>query len=290
MAFPKISIITPSFNQAHYLEFTIKSILDQNYPNLEYIIIDGGSTDGSVDIIKKYEKHLAYWISEPDQGLYFALHKGLSKSTGEIMGWLNSDDMLHKLSLFTLADIFSNIAQVNWVQGLPTIFDEMGRTTYTTQPPLKSKYNYYLKDYRKTPFAFIQQESTYWRRSLWEAAGGYISQEYRLAGDFELWMRFFQKDTLYFTQALIGGFRVRKENQLSRNNFSEYLSEVGTIINKIELSEEDKKVLRSIKLYRKCTHYIPLLKLNTYLHDSYQALFEVPPLIRFDTDKQQFII
>ena len=94
--YPKISIVTPNYNGVKYLEQTIVSVLNQNYPNLEYIIIDGGSTDGSVEIIKKYESKLSYWVSEPDMGLYHAIQKGFEKSTGEIMAWINSDDMYVK--------------------------------------------------------------------------------------------------------------------------------------------------------------------------------------------------
>src|SRR6186713_1857154 len=86
--FPKISIVTISFNQGDFLERTICSVLDQNYPNLEYIIIDGGSTDGSVEIIKKYQDKLTYWVSEKDKGMYDAIQKGLQRTTGEIMCWL----------------------------------------------------------------------------------------------------------------------------------------------------------------------------------------------------------
>jgi glycosyltransferase involved in cell wall biosynthesis len=106
MNLPKISIITPNYNGGEYLEETIQSILTQNYPNLEYIIIDGGSTDNSVEIIKKYEDQLSFWVSEPDKGLYDAIQKGFDKSSGEIMAWLNSDDLYHKNAFFTVVEIF----------------------------------------------------------------------------------------------------------------------------------------------------------------------------------------
>jgi glycosyltransferase involved in cell wall biosynthesis len=109
MTYPKISIITPSFNQAEYLEETILSILDQNYPNLEYIIIDGGSTDCSVEIIKKYEHALKYWVSEADNGQVDALNKGLKHCTGDIFNWINSDDYLEPKALIEIAK--------NWEEG-----------------------------------------------------------------------------------------------------------------------------------------------------------------------------
>jgi glycosyltransferase involved in cell wall biosynthesis len=104
--YPKISIVTPSYNQGQYIEETINSILDQHYPNLEYIIIDGGSTDDTIDIIKKYSKHISYWESKNDNGQSDAINKGLQKATGEIINWLNSDDLLTKNSLFDIAKEF----------------------------------------------------------------------------------------------------------------------------------------------------------------------------------------
>ena len=106
MDYPKISIVTPSFNQGRYIEQTILSVIDQNYPNLEYIIIDGGSTDNTVEIIKKYEKHLSYWVSEPDKGQTDAINKGFAKCTGDIFNWINSDDYYEPGVLLRLGELF----------------------------------------------------------------------------------------------------------------------------------------------------------------------------------------
>lgn len=115
---PKISIVTPSYNQGQFLEETILSVLNQDYPNLEYIIIDGGSTDNSVDIIKKYEDRLAYWVSEPDKGMTDALNKGFRRATGEIFNWINSDDYFLPGAFHAVVDAFSSgNGQLGFVYG-----------------------------------------------------------------------------------------------------------------------------------------------------------------------------
>jgi glycosyltransferase involved in cell wall biosynthesis len=284
MEYPKISIITPSFNQAPYLTATIESVLSQNYPNLEYIILDGGSTDGSVDIIKSYESKLHYWVSEKDGGLYNALQKGFEISTGEIMGWINSDDMLHRQSFFVLANIFTNIQSVNWVQGRPTQYDETGMTVATSDP-MTSPYSFYLKKYRHG--VTIQQESTYWRRALWDRAGAYISTEYKYAGDFELWIRFFRHDKLYNTTALIGGFRERA-TQISKVFNREYMSECDKIVDSEILGAYCKRKIRLIKFIE---DYLFKLKiLRRLLRGYHQSLLGNGLLISFDFYSGKFYI
>ncbi len=115
--YPKISIVTPSYNQGKYIEQTILSVINQNYPNLEYIIIDGGSTDETVDIIKKYEQHITYWVSEKDEGQSHAINKGIEKCTGEIFNWLNSDDWYEPNALFAIARAFMKNKNIQFVSG-----------------------------------------------------------------------------------------------------------------------------------------------------------------------------
>lgn len=117
MVLPKISIITPSYNQAEYLEETIRSVLDQQYENLEYIIIDGGSTDDSVKIIKEYQDHISYWISERDNGQSHALNKGFAKVTGDIIGWLNADDYYYHGTFSDVVDTFQKNINTGVVYG-----------------------------------------------------------------------------------------------------------------------------------------------------------------------------
>lgn len=114
---PKISIITPSYNQARFLEQTIQSVLDQSYPNLEYIIMDGGSTDGSAAIIKKYERHLKYWVSEKDKGQADAVYRGFEMASGDIFGYINSDDYYLPGALHHIAERFAEHPEIQWLIG-----------------------------------------------------------------------------------------------------------------------------------------------------------------------------
>jgi glycosyltransferase involved in cell wall biosynthesis len=204
---PRISLVTPVRNSAPYLEQTIHSILTQNYPNLEYFIIDGGSTDGTLDIIHKYESQVSGWVSEPDSGMYDALNKGFGHTSGEIMGWISATDMLHPGGLLTVGSVFRDLPQVQWITGRATLFNEDGTLRSVDSPPRWSRLRFLAGANR-----YIQQESTFWRRSLWQKAGGRVDSSRRIAADFELWLRFFRHARLYPVDALIAGFRMHGDS------------------------------------------------------------------------------
>jgi len=215
---PKISVVTPSFNQGKFLEETIRSVLDQHYPNLEYVIVDGGSTDGSIEIIRKYQDRLAYWVSEPDQGQYDAINKGFSHTTGAIMAWLNSDDKYVPWTFSAVADVMKGLPEIDWLTSLFHCFwDPQGRISRCETHPGFSRelvlQGGTLPGCGWPAWVFIQQESTFWRRPLWEKAGGRIDPSYSLAGDFDLWMRFAHHAELYCVPMPLAGFRQHPEQK-----------------------------------------------------------------------------
>ena len=164
-SWPKVSIVTPSYNQGAYLEQTIRSVLLQGYPNLEYIVIDGGSTDESVAILRKYEPWLTYWVSESDKGQSDAINKGFSRASGEIFGWLNSDDLYEPNALALIANYFSTTPDCDLLYGNGWSIDENGQRKHPCS---------WIKPYDRRlllTFNFILQPAAFWRRSVWKRTG-----------------------------------------------------------------------------------------------------------------------
>lgn len=178
---PRVSIITPSFNQADFLEETLQSVLSQQYPALEYIVIDGGSTDGSVEIIKKYADRLAYWVSEPDQGQADAINKGLARATGEVIAWLNSDDTYLPGAIQAAVAAFQALPDHGLVYGDVLAINEAGL------PQNLIRYgNWGLDDLLQ--FRIIGQPAVFMRRSVLEKAGR-LDTHFHFLLDHQLWMR-----------------------------------------------------------------------------------------------------
>jgi len=183
MNFPKISVVVPSYNQGQYLEETILSIFNQQYPNLEVFVVDGGSKDNSVDIIKKYEQHLTWWVTEKDKGQSDAINKGFARVTGEIVTWLCSDDLFTKGTLKRVAEIFSELPDnVGLIYGGATLFGDN----------MKSKETWGYKNAGVERYIAGQafpQPSAFFKRKYLQEAGNWVREDLHLGMDFDLFAR-----------------------------------------------------------------------------------------------------
>ena len=225
MQLPRISVVTPSYNQAAFLRKTLDSVVSQNYPNLEYIVIDGGSTDGSADILREYSSKLTYWVSEPDQGQSHAINKGFAHATGEIMTWLNSDDLLLPDALHTVGEIFARYPQIQWLTGQPANLDVYD--TLRVAPLKTGRFRAIIRRgwYHGRGLGFIRQEGTFWRRSLWEKAGASIDEAKHYAMDDDLWRRFAQHADLITVDMPLAAFRSQPEQKTAQ--LDHYYAEAG---------------------------------------------------------------
>ncbi|MDC0195978.1 glycosyltransferase [Gammaproteobacteria bacterium] len=243
MGLPKISLVTPCFNSEKYLKHTLDSITAQtgNF-GIEHVVVDGGSTDGTLKILQQCGSQFTNIISEKDNGMYDALAKGFAQTTGEIMGWLNTDDVYTPRALETVCQIFSQLPNVEWISTLnPVAIDPAGdifkiRTIagFSRQAFLDGIYvgfnglnNPYASD-------FIQQESTFWKRSLWERLGSdpfyYYRTDNKQAGDFGLWSMFAAEADLYGIEAPLGAWRMHSEQF---TNEKDYMTEVELALSKL---------------------------------------------------------
>ena len=180
---PKISIVTPSFNQAKYIGLTLDSVLGQAYPNLQYFVQDGGSNDGTEQILQQYSEQLTGWISAPDQGQAQAINLGLQRTDGEIMAWLNSDDLLLPGALARVAEYFARHPEIDVVYGHRILIDEEDKEIGRWILPRHNDRILCWAD-------FVPQESLFWRRRIWDAIGGKLDESFRFAMDWDLLLRF----------------------------------------------------------------------------------------------------
>lgn len=185
MSKASISIVTCSYQQGRFIDATMRSVLDQKTPGLEYIVIDGGSHDGSVDVIKRHAHQLAYWVSEKDRGQTHALSKGFARATGDIQGWLCSDDLLLPGSLDFVIDFFRRHPEVDFMYGDALWIDGQGRYL---RPKAEMRWAplAFLHDHN-----FLAQPSCFWRQGLLERVGG-LNEDLHLTMDSDLWLRFSQ--------------------------------------------------------------------------------------------------
>ncbi|MDX2098576.1 MAG: glycosyltransferase family 2 protein [Leptolyngbyaceae cyanobacterium bins.59] len=203
---PLISIVTPSYNQAAFLEETIRSVLLQGYPRLEYIVIDGGSTDGSVDLLRKYEPYLAYWVSEPDRGQTHALNKGFQKATGDLIGWQNSDDYYGPQAFIYAAQAAYRLEGVSVIYGSTDCVD--AKSQYLQSYPVSQ-----FSIEASIPFLNACNQSMFFKRSLFDQEN-WLDESFHHAMDHELILRLaIQGYQFYYLPKIVAYFRFHENTK-----------------------------------------------------------------------------
>ena len=234
----KITIVIPSFNQGNYIEETIRSVASQKYENKELIVIDAGSTDNTVDIIRKYEKSIVYWISEKDEGQAHAINKGLQRATGDVFNWLNSDDYLEEGALQSVVQAFQENPAANVVCGFTHCFyDDAGTTSHSYRMGLKDTATETLLNVE------MNQPGTFYKTDIVEKLGG-VNESFRYVMDDELWMRYLMKygqGEVFLTDKLLAHFRLHGSSKSVGEGYREFGRERYSIYawlaEKAELSE-----------------------------------------------------
>ncbi|HSY62531.1 MAG TPA: glycosyltransferase family 2 protein [Cytophaga sp.] len=254
---PKISIVTPSFNQGQFIEQTIDSVLSQNYSQLEYLIIDGGSTDNTINIIKKYSKHITYWISEPDRGQSNAINKGLALSTGDVFNWLNSDDYYEPDTLAFVGEQFLQ-KECLILCGKSRIFDETGTRYFSSGTDV------YKDNLAKTiGWARIDQPETFIRKNILDNVGP-VNEQLNYVMDKELWMRILFQinlNNVHTSDKVLAHFRLHKQSKTIATS-EKFEQEMDSLCHAIASHYSFDTIAESLKK----TFNLPDKKVTSLLH------------------------
>jgi glycosyltransferase involved in cell wall biosynthesis len=274
---PTISIVTPSFNHGGFIDTAIRSMVSQDYPNLDYVVMDGGSADDSVETIRSYAEQLSHWESGPDAGMYDALNRGFERSTGEIMGWLNCDDAFFPWTLSVVGQIFESFPEIEWLTSLSFIkLDLTGRVVDARSVRGFSRSGFKRGEHfpiGKGWFATnsVPTESTFWRRSLWERAGAYIDASFECSGDWELFARFAEHADLYGVRVPLAGQR-QYEDQKSVVLEPDCIAEAERIVAERGIKPRGPFVSRWLSRFAR---YLPpeIARVTGAIHESKNVIF-----------------
>ena len=243
---PKITIVTPSYNQGDFLEETLTSVLGQEYENLEYIVVDGGSTDNSLDILKKYSNRLTWWTSEPDSGQANALNKGFARATGDWLAWLNSDDIYLPGALHEVSRIIRENPQGHWIVGSVQVADQTMTSCSLWEPVCNTEDWLDFVCTKRRKGTALPQPGSFWSRSAWEVTGQ-LNESLHYAMDHEYWGRLARNGFRPIcVKKPLAAFRLQKEAKTAQGK-NRFLEEEVAIVKwwQGHVSGRDAKFLRS---------------------------------------------
>jgi glycosyltransferase involved in cell wall biosynthesis len=229
MNYPKISLVTPSLNQGRFIEETIQSVLSQNYPNLEYLVMDGGSTDNTLDVLKRYSSQLK-WISEKDTGQTNAINKGLRMASGDILAYLNADDLLLPDTLLKVARLFMEYPNTMWITGQCRIIDEDNREIRRLITVYKNLWLRLSRPGLLLITDYISQPATFWRASVMSEMG-YLDESLHYVMDYEYWLRLYSKYPPMFIPEYLAAFKIHLQSKTtSTGHKNVFINEERVII------------------------------------------------------------
>ena len=227
---PRISVVSACFNAAPLVDETLRSVTSQGYSGLEYIFVDGASTDDTLAIAQRYSGSITHLISEPDAGQYHGIQKGLALATGDVMAWLNGDDVYLPWTLALVGQLFAQFPDVSWIIGTPSFMNDASVCTRVSGNSGSAYPQQYIRNgwFRDGLAGYLQQESMFWRRSLWDRAGG-LDLKLGLAADFDLWRRFAEHAELVSVNVPLALFRQRPGVQRSSTGRAAYEAELAQV-------------------------------------------------------------
>jgi len=263
---PKISVITPSFNQGSFLEQTITSVLSQSYENLEFILIDGGSSDNSIEIIRKYSSRITYWESAPDDGQSSAINKGLQICSGDIICWLNSDDTFLDGCLSFVARNLSYHKTPQWLIGGTKVVDKDGRTLYD-----RSTHYVGISTFSDWSKHWFPQQSTFWNRRMLQQVG-FLRDDLHFIMDYDYWIRMFKVCNPILSDELLSTYRYHSDAKCISKP-SSVLSELKLVHSKNFITDKSLLILHSLIRASAFAYSLPALSSASPLYNAYLEKF-----------------
>jgi len=267
---PRITIVTPALGDDQYLEATLRSVIYQDYPNLEFIVIEDGAGGERRRVLENYRSHFCWQSCAPGTDLCAALNMAFANASGEILGWLEPGEMFHVNAVAVIGGVFATLPDVEWITGRPFNFSSSGM-------PIGIKH---LERWSRIRFLaggnkYIHRETTFWRQRLWERAGGALATTYGAAGEFDLFMRFFRHARLYSVESLIGGYRTHPGNHSADGSHRRYNQICDEIADR-ELAGVSGAY--AAKLFRRLTRIVAHIpKVRTWWHKyALQGIYRCP--------------
>ena len=257
----KVSVVLPCFNMVDFIEETLQSIVNQKGRSIHYeielVVVDCGSTDGTLDIISRYTQHVNHLLVGKDRGQYDAINLGFSYCSGDVFCWINADDVLHPSAFKTVVSILSSNPQVEWITGIRSHINESGELIRYGNRSITSNSSILIRNglFHSKSLGYLMQEGMFWTNSLWTRSGG-LNIDYKYAADYDLWIRFSSLADLYEVSVPLAAFRIRKKQRSASEKYLEEVIKVGLGVSWMSSSIITNNILFRVLCFGKYSTFV----------------------------------